>query len=100
MAIDVRPALVVLDPTEGAEPSEARMAPRLPSLEGKIIGLLENSKPHSKELLDYVEQMLHERLRPATVLRFRKPNASRPAPEELVVDIVKQVDAVINGVGD
>jgi len=100
MAIDVRPALVVLDPTEEAEPAEVRMAPRLPTLQGKTIGLLENSKPHSKELLDFVEQLLHERLQPAQVLRFRKPNASRPAPDELVIDIVKQCDAVINGVGD
>jgi hypothetical protein len=100
MAIDVRPAFAVLDPTDEARPTEARKAPRLPSLRGKTIGLLDNSKPHSKELLDLVEQLLHDRFQPAQVLRFRKPNASKPAPDELVIDIVKQVDAVINGVGD
>jgi len=100
MAIDVRPSLVVLDPTEEAEPVEARLAPRLPSLQGKTIGLLENTKPHSRELLEVVEQLLHERLQPAQVLRFRKPNASKPAPDDLVADIVRQCDAVINGVGD
>ncbi|HEX6512178.1 MAG TPA: hypothetical protein VF157_07770 [Chloroflexota bacterium] len=100
MAIDVRPALVVLDPTEDAQPGEARRAPRSSSLEGKTIGLLDNSKPHAKEVLELVEQLLHERLRPAQVLRFRKPNSSKPAPDDLIADIVRQCDAVVNGVGD
>lgn len=100
MAIDVRTTVVVLDPTEGPEPVQARMAPRAGSLAGKRIGLLDNSKPHSKEVLDLVERMLHERLQPGQVLRFRKPNASRPAPDPLIEDIVRQCDAVINGVGD
>lgn len=100
MAIDVRPALVVLDPTEDAAPAEASMAPRAASLEGKTIGLLDNSKPHSKEVLDLVEDLLHARLKPARVLRFRKSDSSKPAPADFIQDIVKECDAVINGVGD
>ena len=100
MAIDVRTRLVVLDPTVEAAPVSARMAPRLSTLQGKRIGLLDNGKPHAKELLECVERLLEERLQPAQVLRFRKPNSSKPAPTELIVDITKQVDAVINGVGD
>ncbi|HEY8695444.1 MAG TPA: hypothetical protein VIR57_22160 [Chloroflexota bacterium] len=100
MAVDIRTTLVVLDPTVEPAPVSARMAPRLSTLRGKRIALLDNGKPHAKELLDYVGQLLEERLQPAQVLRFRKPNSSKPAPGELIVDITKQVDAVINGVGD
>jgi hypothetical protein len=100
MAVDVRKTMVVLDPTVQPAPVAARMAQRLSSLQGKRIGLLDNGKPHAKELLEHVAQLLEERLRPGQVLRFRKPNASKPAPGELIADITKQVDAVINGVGD
>jgi hypothetical protein len=100
MAVAVRQALVVLDPTDEAAPVQARMAPRSGDLSGKIIGLLDNGKPHSKEVLDLVEQLLHDRLRPAQVHRFRKVNSSKPAPAEFIADIVRQCDAVINGVGD
>lgn len=92
--------LEVLDPTLDAFSMQARTAPRAPSLQGKNIGLLDNGKPHASELLDLVEELLHDRLRPATVLRFRKPDSGKPAPRELIVDITKQCDAVINGVGD
>ncbi|HVA22773.1 MAG TPA: hypothetical protein VMW62_00085 [Chloroflexota bacterium] len=100
MAVDIRTKLEVLDPTVEPAPVSARMAPRLSTLEGKRIGLLDNGKPHAKELLEWVEQLLEERVKPAQVVRFRKPNSSKPAPGEFIVDITKQVDAVINGVGD
>ena len=100
MAVAVRTTMVVLDPTLEAAPVLARMAQRPSTLAGKRIGLLDNGKPHARELLECVEQLLEERLKPAQVLRFRKPNSSKPAPTELIVDITRQVDAVVNGVGD
>ena len=100
MAVDIKGSLVVLDPTVEPAPASARMAPRPNSLEGTRIGLLDNGKPHARELLEHVERLLEERFQPAQVIRFRKPNASKPASGDLIVDIARQVDAVVNGVGD
>jgi hypothetical protein len=35
-----------------------------------------------------------------SVLVRSKPNFSKPAPEELVEEVVKNVDVIITGVGD
>jgi len=31
---------------------------------------------------------------------FRKPSASRPAPEEQLDELTRRVDAVVTGIGD
>jgi hypothetical protein len=72
---------------------------RLGSLQGCTIGLLDNGKIRVKELLDCIETMLRQQHEVSTVLRFKKPDASRPAPAELIAEM-KQCDAVIAAVGD
>ena len=92
-------SLRVLDPcAEEALATSARPA-RLASLEGCTIGLLDNGKIRVRELLDYIEEMLRSQYGVADVLRLRKPDASRPAPAEVIADM-KQCAAVISAVGD
>jgi hypothetical protein len=52
-----------------------------------------------RELLDHVEEILRMRFGVAQVLRFRKPDASRPASPELLVDM-QRCEAIIAAVGD
>jgi len=89
----------VFDPTAEDTASTGMGAARLPSLEGRTIGLLDNSKFHVRELLDHVEEILRTQYGVAEVLRRRKPDASRPAPPALLADM-QRCEAVISAVGD
>jgi hypothetical protein len=89
----------VLDPTAEEAAVATISAARLASLEGRTVGLLDNGKIRVRELLDHVEEMLRSQYGVAQVRRFRKPDASRPAPPEVMADL-KRCDAVISAVGD
>jgi hypothetical protein len=92
-------SLRVLDPTAELTADTAGVPARLSSLQGCTIGLLDNGKIRVKELLDHIEAMLRSQHGVTAVLRFKKPDASRPAPQEVIADL-KQCDAVISAVGD
>lgn len=90
--------LVVLDPTgERAAVGRSR-APRLASLEGRTVGLLDISKPRGDVFLDRVEANL--RSRGADVLRFKKPTFTKPAPTDLRQEIAERCDAAIEALAD
>ena len=89
----------VFDPTDEDGVAVNPGAARLTSLEGCTIGLLDNSKIHVRELLDHVEEILRAQYGVAQVVRFRKPDASRPAPSEVLADM-QRCAAVISAVGD
>ena len=89
----------VFDPTAEDAPAPRSGAARLTSLDGRTIGLLDNSKIRVRELLDHVEEVLRTQFGVAQVLRFRKPEASRPAPPEMLVDM-QRCEAIIAAVGD
>ena len=59
---------IMLDPTAELNPVEKQILPRLGSLSGATIGLLDISKPRGKEFLDEVEKHLIEM--GATVNRY------------------------------
>ncbi len=88
-----------LDPTDSVAVPR-KTAPRLPSLEGKTITLLDISKAKGNHLLDRVEELLRERARPKEVLRRKKPTFARPAPEDLRREILERSDAVIEALAD
>jgi hypothetical protein len=89
----------VFDPTFEESTATATGPIRLTSLESRTIGLLDNGKFRVHELLDHVEEMLREQYHVAQVLRFKKPDASLPAPPEVIVDM-KRCEAIISAVGD
>ncbi len=92
--------LVVLDPTNSAEFTQASLAPRLASLDGKVVGFLDNSKLNADRFLSLLEQELSGRYQLAGVVRARKPSGSRVCPEETLSDLASRCDAVITAVGD
>jgi hypothetical protein len=88
-----------LDPTDSvAVPRQT--ATRPPSLDGKVITLLDISKAKGNHLLDRVEELLQERFHPKAVVRKKKPTFARPAPEDLRQEILKNSDAVIEALAD
>jgi len=89
---------VVLDPTGERSPATRARLPRLDSLEGRTIGLLDISKARGDVFLDRVESLL--RSRGATTLRFRKPTFTKPAPIDLRQEIATRCDAVVEALAD
>jgi hypothetical protein len=89
----------VLDPTAEEAAMSTISVARLTSLEGRTVGLLDNGKIRVRELLDHVEAMLRTQYGVAHVLRLKKPDASRPAPPE-VLTAMAPCTAIISAVGD
>ena len=89
----------VLDPTAEVATEMASTPERLASLQGRTIGLLDNGKIRVRELLDHMEELLRSQHGVSNVLRFKKPDASRPAPAAVIANM-KQCDAVVSAVGD
>ncbi len=91
--------LRVLDPTFDSGQAPQATAPRLPSLAGRTVGLLDNGKLNVDILLNHVETLLRSQHGVGTVIRLHKPDASRPAPEGVAKGFAA-CDAVISAVGD
>jgi len=88
-----------MDPTDSVAVARKTAVP-LPTLEGKVITLLDISKAKGDHLLDRLEEMLRERLHPKVVVRRRKPTFARPAPDDLRQQILRDSHAVIEALAD
>ena len=73
--------------------------PRLASLKGRKIGLLDISKPGGSFFLDRLEELLRNEYGVAEVVRARKPTFAKNAPQS-VIDQLKSVDAVVEALAD
>ena len=90
--------ITVLSP-EGVNRVEAEpMAPRLASLDGARLGILNNSKPNSLHLQERVIELLGSRHRLKGIVTKQKPSAAIGAEK---LDLYSQeVDAVVTAIGD
>jgi hypothetical protein len=74
-------------------------APRLDTLEGKRLALLDISKPQGKEFLDRLQHLLEQRYGVAEIVREIKPTYTKPAPGALLEKLAF-VDGVIEALAD
>jgi len=89
---------VVLDPT-GEQTIETRERLARPSsLDGKVVGLLDISKPRGNIFLDRLELRLTEM--GVRVERYAKPTFTKPAPIDLRHEIATKCDLVIEALAD
>lgn len=92
---------LVYDPTAPfAEQAPAQPGRLLPTLSGKVVGFIDNSKPNFNNLVEELAQALIERCGVKAVVRRRKPVASTPASEAMMKELVEQCDLIITGSGD
>jgi hypothetical protein len=92
----VSPSL--LDPTSERQPSTRERAPRPASLDGKVVGLLDISKPRGNVFLDRIADLLQAR--GVRVERYAKPTFTKPAPVDLRHEIAAKCDVVIEALAD
>jgi hypothetical protein len=93
-----RREILVYDPTADEGRLQDALARRHTSLDGKVVGLLDNSKDLADILLDEVKVLLQRDFPRAEFRYFRKESVSGATPE--VMAQVAECDAVITGVGD
>jgi hypothetical protein len=74
--------------------------PRFSDLGGKVVGLLDNSKPNADKLEERFAELLKERLGVAGVVVRRKLTAQQGAPKQYLDQLAAQADFVLSGLGD
>ena len=100
MALDTRKQYLLVDPTTQPIIASFTGARRLQDLKGKRVGLIDDSKPNGKELLEELADLLKSRYGVANVMYHRKPSASKPADPEVVSQMGKECDYAIVAIGD
>ena len=88
----------VLDPTAETAPAARELSPRLDSLDGRTVGLLDISKPRGNVFLDRLEERLVSS--GAAVKRYAKPTFTKPAPIDLRKEISTNCNVVIEALAD
>ena len=89
---------LLLDPTSELAPAQRERLPRLDSLAGRRIGLLDIAKPRGDVFLNRLEERLREL--GAEVARYKKPTFTKPAPPDLRQEIAVHCDAVVEALAD
>lgn len=91
--------LRVLDPRLSAEGEALRLAPALKTLEGAVIGMIDNAKIGTERMLDHIADILKKDFGVREFLRVRKPDATKPIPREMLASI-SSADAILAAIGD
>ncbi len=91
---------LLVNPTTQAIVAPFNGAPRLPSLAGTRLGIIDDSKRNADVLLEELVDLLRARYEIADVKWHRKPSASKPADPAAIRELVESCDSVIVAVGD
>jgi DNA-binding ferritin-like protein len=94
--------MIVLSPEGKAQTSAVKVAavPRFEDLHGKVVGLLDNSKPNADKLAERFADLLKKEYGVAKVISRRKLTAQQGAPKEYLDELAAQADFVLSGLGD
>lgn len=88
-----------IDPTAGGGKKRVALAPRPMDIAGKIVGLLDNTKEQGALILETMGSALVERYGAARVIIRSKEHYSKPATDELINEMAKEVQVAIVAVG-
>ena len=91
---------VLVNPTTEAIIAPFDGAPRLPTLAGTRLGVIDDSKRNADVLLEELVELLRTRYEISDVKWHRKPSASKPADPEVIRELAESCDSVIVAVGD
>lgn len=88
-----------IDPTAGGSAAKVEPAPRPADLSGKVVGRLDNTKEQADIILDALGRALRERYDVAKVVSMRKEHYSKPATDEMIEEMSREVDVAIAALG-
>jgi hypothetical protein len=91
----------ILSPEGTSNTGHHSVAPRrFTTLDGVRLGLLGNAKLNADAVLLAIGDLLQERYALKSVFIRSKPNFGKPAPDEVVQEMVDNSDVIVTGVGD
>lgn len=91
---------IVFDPRGVVEGERLELAPRLRTLAGLRLGVLDNTKWNANRLLRKTAARLGERAPLAAVNYYRKESFSKDADPKLLETIAAANDVILTAIGD
>ncbi len=91
---------VLVNPTTNPIVAPFDGAPRLTTVAGTRLGVIDDSKKNADVLLEELVELLRTRYEISDVRWHRKPSASRPADPAAIRDLAEACDSVIIAIGD
>jgi hypothetical protein len=92
------PTLKMLDPRASVNTKDRPLVPGLDTLEGKVIGIIDNGQANSTTMFQELAKLLEEKYRPAVLFKT-KPTHMQGAPKPIMEEFINRCDAVITGLG-
>ena len=92
--------VTIVDPAAEIETENNPIAPRLKSLRGARIAIIDNTKHMANRFLEATRALLEEQHQVGGFEYYRKFSASVPTPPDVIERLTKSCDAVIHGVAD
>ena len=90
----------LLSPAAAVVANTVPLAKGVPALDGRVIGLLNNSKAGTRPFLDRVAELLQRDHGVSRIVRYDKAAAALPAPDDMLEAAARECDVVINGIAD
>ena len=86
----------ILDPRLEEVPEEVGLSAVLPSLEGKVVGLLENRKYHADAFLEELQSVLFHNYYAKKMIYCSKFSFSASCVQETLKELIEECDTVIH----
>ena len=91
--------LLMLDPRVSVKLDDHPLVPGLGSLEGRIIGIIDNGQANSTPMFRELAALLQEKYRPADIVFRTKPTHMQGVPKAILDELLGRCDAIITGLG-
>ena len=91
--------LKFLDPRATVNLQDRALVPGLDSLEGKVIGIIDNGQANSTTMFQELAKLIQENFNTREVIFKTKPTHMQGAPKAIMEEIATRCDAVITGLG-
>ena len=91
---------ILVEPTATPRLQADSASSRVESLQGKVVGFIDNAKPNFEHLAAEIGTLLTGQHGVARVLTHRKRSASLPVAQEALESMTAECDLVIAGSGD
>ena len=91
--------LKFLDPRGTVSLKDHSVTSGLDTLEGKVIGIIDNGQANSTAMFRELASLLQERFHPREILFRTKPTHMQGAPRAMLEECLSRCDAVITGLG-
>jgi hypothetical protein len=89
----------MLDPRGSTNPGNRPIVAGIESLEGKVIGIIDNGQANSTTMFQELAKLVQERFRTREVIFRTKPTHMQGAPKTIMEEMISRCDGVITGLG-